>query len=135
MMLLDTLNLMIELFGLKLWQLIILGLTSVLFLVVYINMRVTGADLLLDGGKKSFRLEITGFENDSVRIGVFTAEELSGQGVSDILSTALPVIGKKDPHLLRLLLFHCLEALDRDEQVNAALVRFHEEIGQSLSDS
>ena len=134
MVLLDTLNLMTEFFGLKVWQIILLTLASVSFLMMYINLRVSGTYLAVDG-VKSFRLEIIGFQNDAVRIGMFTAEELSGEGISDILSTALPVIGKKDPHLLRLLLFHCLEALDSDEQVSNALTRFHEEIGQSLSDS
>ncbi|MEL7219829.1 MAG: hypothetical protein AAGJ93_00840 [Bacteroidota bacterium] len=134
MIVLDTLNLMTDLVGLRLWQIIILGLVSILFLVVYIHMRVSRAYYSIEKDKR-FRLEITSFENDAVRIGVFTSDELSGQGISDILSTALPVIGKKDPHLLRLLLFHCLEALETDEQIGVALVRFHEEIGQSLSDS
>ena len=133
MILLDTIDLMLNVHGFKLWQIIILALIGILLIVGYLSIKASKTFFYMEQAK-SFRLEITGFENNAVRIGVYTAEELSGQGVSDILTTALPVIGKKDPHLLRLLLYHCLEALEADEQIRGALVRFHEEVGQALSD-
>ena len=134
MLLLDTLNLMSDFYGLELWQMIILMLLLILLVAIYVDVWAR-KDLRVHNREKRFRFEITGYANHGVRIGVYTAAELSGQGISDILTTALPVIGKKDPHLLRLMLFHCLEAMEEDEQISGALVRFHEDLGQSLSDS
>ena len=83
--------------------------------------------------QKHFRLEITAYANGGIQIGLATDKQLSGDGISEILMSALPVIGKKDPHVLKLLFYHSLEALEGDADIQKALTNFYEEVGELCS--
>lgn len=82
---------------------------------------------------KEFRLEITAFVNGRVRIGLHADEGLSDEDISEILISALPVIGRKDAVLLKLLFYHSLEALEGDADIQKALTHFYEEVGETIS--
>ena len=84
--------------------------------------------------QKHFRLEITAYANGGIQIGLATDERLTGDGISEILMSALPVIGKKDPHLLKLLFYHSLEALEGEADIQKALANFYEEVGEIIID-
>ncbi len=110
----------------------LLSLTSLGIYTMWILYNTVNANSKRNTEDKDFRLEITGFTNGGVQIGLFTDKRLSGQGISEILTSALPVIGKKDPDILKLLFYHSLEALEGDEDIQLALTHFYEEVGETI---
>lgn len=99
-----------------LFSLLLIPLAALLFFRA-VNNRSYRSEQVSEA-ERNFRLEITGYLNESVRVELAVSDELSGEDISNILTTALPVIGKKDPRVLRLLLYHCLEAMDGDEEIS-----------------
>ena len=109
----------------------ILTITCLAFYTIWVIYKAVISKL--KAPPKDFRLEITGFANGGVRIGLFTDKRLSESGISEILMSALPVIGRKDPDILKLLFYHSLEALEGDEDIQKALTHFYEEVGETIS--
>ncbi|MEL6561501.1 MAG: hypothetical protein AAFQ94_25150 [Bacteroidota bacterium] len=64
---------------------------------------------------EDFEISIRRFPNRSVNIGLHISEHLSAEDVSRILMKALPVIGRYDRNIIRLLLIHCHKTLQEIE--------------------
>ncbi len=82
---------------------------------------------------ETFRLSIKCYSDESIRIGLQVSDQLSGEDISKIFMSALPVIGKKNPDILRLLFLHSLDAFEGDAQMSLILKSFCERINRETA--